>query len=442
MAWDRVTAQALPSSEVTHLHLFRHGRVDTNGRRLCYGHTDFPLAAEGLSQVEGLVDFAQHRLPRPDGVLSSDLRRCTVIAEPMAEALGVPLRTSAGLREQDMGAWEGRAWEQLTAEDVGAVRRFWASYHDFRPPGGESFGDMGRRVDGWFEQRWSELRGGRWFVVAHTGVVRAVCCRLLGLPWSEALRFTPLPGSHSWLLVAQAGACLQVLGERPVGSSAGPAGEARKDGPGSSAVRGHPPRLALSGSAGTGKTTLGRALAERHGVPYVPEGMRARIEGGLSTHDLGPDGLRDLLRELWEEQEAREDAALAEAGGFVSDRSPVDFMAFWLIYNLSWEPESTGRWFDFLAARMHRYDRIICLPWGVLDLRADGVRSPNPWVQRHYQATVEGLLQREVPSDRLAFLPGLEGLEQRVRWVDDLLKEAAALVGAPRGARWGSDVPG
>ena len=69
MSWDRSTAQVFPSLEVTQLHLFRHGKVDTGGQRLAYGHTDYPLTAEGVRQGEGLRRFARD-LPRPAGVIS------------------------------------------------------------------------------------------------------------------------------------------------------------------------------------------------------------------------------------------------------------------------------------------------------------------------------------------------------------------------------------
>ena len=52
-------------------------------------------------------------------------------------------------------------------------------------------------------------------------------------------------------------------------------------------------KLALSGSAGTGKTTLGRRLAAETGLPYVPEGMREWLERpGADIHTLGESGLR------------------------------------------------------------------------------------------------------------------------------------------------------
>ena len=47
-----------------------------------------------------------------------------------------------------------------------------------------------------------------------------------------------------------------------------------------------PRRIAISGSAGTGKTTLAKALADRLQVPYLEEGFRKRHEAGLDPHDL------------------------------------------------------------------------------------------------------------------------------------------------------------
>ena len=82
---------------------------------------------------------------------------------------------------------------------------------------------------------------------------------------------------------------------------------------------------------------------------------------------------------------------------------------------------------------MQRYDRIVAVPWGVLPLKSDGVRSSNPWLQRAYQATVEGLLHRETTQGQVAWLPPLEALDARVDWVCDLLSETGI---RERGAPW------
>ncbi|MEC8423739.1 MAG: histidine phosphatase family protein, partial [Myxococcota bacterium] len=131
--WDQATRQAFPSTEVTHLHLLRHGRVETGGRRCCYGHTDYPLSVAGQAESECLVGWVREWLPEADGILSSDLSRCTALARPLADALGLPLRIEPALREQDMGAWEGRSWSSLTEQDVAGVRAYWADYVDSAP---------------------------------------------------------------------------------------------------------------------------------------------------------------------------------------------------------------------------------------------------------------------------------------------------------------------
>ena len=418
MAFDRVTRHALPQSTVTHLHLLRHGAVDTGGRRRAYGVTDAPLSSEGLRQAEALIDYAADSLPRPDGILSSDLSRCTAIAEPLAARLGVPLVTTPLLREQDMGAWEWKSWEELTVADEQAVHAYWSDYLNTAPTGGESFAEMGSRIAGWWQSQREALWGRRWVVVGHIGVIRSMLCLLFEHPLDQALRFAPMPGTHTHILVADSGAVLQVLGERPGGDSASKAvvHTARP------VATERPPRLALSGSAGVGKTTLGRALAERYSVPYIPEGMRRRLEGGLNLHTLTHADLAALIVDLWQEQQQAEEHAMARHGGFIADRSSVDYAAFWLHYRFTNDQAATEEFFARTLSRISTYDRIVLLPWGVLPLEADGIRSSNPWLQRHYQAAVEGLLHREVEPDRLLVMPDIVGLERRLSVISAALE--------------------
>ncbi len=165
------------------------------------------------------------------------------------------------------------------------------------------------------------------------------------------------------------------------------------------------PRIAVTGSAGVGKTTLGRRLAETVGVPFVAEGMRERVEGGLDLHALGREGLRAMLLELLEEMEARARHAVARSGGFVADRCAVDVAAFWLYYGYGTDGAATERLFSRVRDRLDPLDLVVVLPWGAIPLAADGVRSANPWLQLHYQTVLEGLLRRWLPEARVALLP-------------------------------------
>jgi len=174
------------------------------------------------------------------------------------------------------------------------------------------------------------------------------------------------------------------------------------------------PRIAFSGSAGTGKTTLARAVAERLGVPYIEEGFRRRVDEGLLLYKLDDAQRRDLMRDMWVEQRALERAA---SDGFVSDRSSVDFAAFWLHYGLVDAESETERFLAEMQRDAAEVDRVVLCPWGILPLESDGVRSTNRWLQLRYQALLEGMHERMTESSKLVRVPDTDDLSARLAFV-------------------------
>lgn len=171
-------------------------------------------------------------------------------------------------------------------------------------------------------------------------------------------------------------------------------------------------RIAISGSAGTGKSTLARRLSEETGLPLIGEGMREYLERtGVDLHSLGHEGMRALVLRLWEERKEAEERA---SRGFIADRSSFDFAAFWLYYHFAREDEETRGLFEE-CLQVRRYEAIWLLPWGKIPLLADGIRTPDRYVQLHLQLLLEGLL-REGGESRWQTLRET-ALEERVKEV-------------------------
>ena len=180
-----------------------------------------------------------------------------------------------------------------------------------------------------------------------------------------------------------------------------------------------PRRIAISGSAGTGKTTLAKALADRLQVPYLEEGFRKRLEKGLDPHDLSQAEFQGLLMELYEEAIA---ATARCNGGFIQDRCPLDFLAFWLHYGFWREDAESAAFYARVQKDLDQYDHVIVLPWGAFDIAADSIRSTNRWLQLKYQALFEGLAHRLAPDGKLLWMPvEPTGKAERLAYVVDTL---------------------
>lgn len=203
--FDQATMRIIPSARLTRVHLFRHGEVE--GNRVCRGWSDAPLSARGLDQTARTAAWFRASVPAPDAIVGSDLSRCRALALALdAAAVAEP-----ALREQDMGAWDGRGWEDLTRDDPAGVTAYWDDYVNARPPGGETYGECYARVTRWWDAQ--DFGDRRVVLVTHIGAIRALVCHWLGMGPGQALRFAPAYASHTQVLLAEAGCVVERFGE-------------------------------------------------------------------------------------------------------------------------------------------------------------------------------------------------------------------------------------
>ncbi len=118
----------------------RHGQTGPNVDGRLLGRSDPPLTDVGRAQAERLA--ARLAAEQPVAVLTSPLRRAVTTAQIIAEAAGASVTIEDRLVELDYGDWDGRRVDELPAGSFDT----WRDDVGFRPPGGESLGDVRARV--------------------------------------------------------------------------------------------------------------------------------------------------------------------------------------------------------------------------------------------------------------------------------------------------------
>lgn len=164
-------------------------------------------------------------------------------------------------------------------------------------------------------------------------------------------------------------------------------------------------RIAIVGSASSGKTTLAQALAERYGDVWVPEYLREFVE----LRQRVP--VEDDQLHIAETQAAREDLAMARASRFLfCDTTPLMTAVYSRHYFGRIEPRLEA----LVASR--RYDvTLACapdIPW-----TPDGLcREPED-----QSGAVNAILSEELATRAIAHVRIHGPLAQRLRQVEEVL---------------------
>ena len=176
------------------IDLLRHGEAQGGGR--IRGSTDDPLTQRGWKQMRKATAGR-----RWDRIVTSPLTRCRDFGAALAQRLGCPLQIHDGFRERDFGDWEGRTFDQITAEDPESPLLCWTDPSRHTPPGAEPFDAFLERVNGSWEELITCTEPGRILLIAHGGTIRAILAGVLELPPTAIFRIAVPYAARSRLRV-------------------------------------------------------------------------------------------------------------------------------------------------------------------------------------------------------------------------------------------------
>jgi probable phosphoglycerate mutase len=160
------------------LLLLRHGESTWNAEGRWQGQADPPLSTLGREQA---ADAAERlRGARFSSLVTSDLLRARETAGILGRALGLEPRVEPGLREIDVGDWEGLTRQEISARWPGELAD-WSEGRREAPLGGESRTDLVARARSTLLRLAADASpGDRLLVVTHGALIRHLD-RVLGL---------------------------------------------------------------------------------------------------------------------------------------------------------------------------------------------------------------------------------------------------------------------
>ncbi len=182
------------------LYLVRHPETIAP-KGTCYGRTDFPLKYPVEETAHTTFTYLP---PNFDHFLSSPAPRAVKLAQALLSKYNsqeaksqLILSTDERLLEMDFGDWDGKLWEEIPRKETIPWMK---DFVNARTPNGEAFTDLINRVDlflddwktsGLSRQKWEDTNKQRlneMIVVCHSGPIRAILCRIQGIPHEEAFK--------------------------------------------------------------------------------------------------------------------------------------------------------------------------------------------------------------------------------------------------------------
>lgn len=154
----------------TRLHIFRHGQTVWNVEKRVQGYKESPLTALGREQAAD----ARRKLAglTLDAVYSSTQGRAIDTARILTADLGLPHHQDEGLKEINLGVWEGLRRPELEAQHAEDYARYWKTPSLHQVEGGETLQNLIERSISSFKRIAKAHQGKSVVIVTHGMLIR------------------------------------------------------------------------------------------------------------------------------------------------------------------------------------------------------------------------------------------------------------------------------
>lgn len=166
--------------------LVRHGQTQQHDEKMFIGQYDVPLSEEGTAQIEISAEKLVEMGLEPGRIYCSDLSRAVssagIIAEKMFADPDEHICPVKGLREIDLGSWDGRPVREIKEQYPEEYSRRGQNMFVFKTGNrSENFYDMQYRAVRALRQILKADRSRDILIVTHSGIIRALQNNLRGL---------------------------------------------------------------------------------------------------------------------------------------------------------------------------------------------------------------------------------------------------------------------
>lgn len=196
------------------LYLLRHGQTELSREdSFCGSGLDPELTPEGLQMAHAFRDA--YRATPWGAIYSSSLRRTIATAQPLCDAVGIPLQVRADLNEIGYGKWEGQTKASVEREYHDDYVSWLADPAWHAPTGGELAVTVASRALRVVDEITQQFTDGNVLVISHKATIRIILCGLLGIDVGRFRYRLACPvGSLSVVEFSLAGPLLHSLADR------------------------------------------------------------------------------------------------------------------------------------------------------------------------------------------------------------------------------------